>query len=171
MKPLIEPSQIASKLKETAAKIEADYVGKDLVIITVLKGALCLVADLIRLLEIPFELETIQSSSYGARGTERGELRISGTDRLQIHNRDVLLVDDIFDSGHTMTALLKQIKEKHPRSLKTCVLLNKTNVPKISLYRPDYVLFDIDNLFVVGYGLDFKEQYRGLPGIYVLEAT
>lgn len=136
----------------------------------VLKGALCLVADLIRLLDIPFEVEMIQSSSYGARGTERGELQISGADRLQIHNRDILLVDDIFDSGHTMTALLKQIQAKHPRSLKTCVLLNKTNVPKITDQRPNYVLFDIDNLFVVGYGLDFKEQYRGLPGIYILES-
>lgn len=171
MKLLIEPHQIASKLKETAAKIKADYAGKDLVIVMVLKGALCLVSDLIRSLDMPFEVEAIQSSSYGIRGMERGELQISGVDRLQIHNRDILIVDDIFDSGHTMMALLKQIKEKHPRSLKSCVLLNKINIPKITDYRPDYVLFDIDNLFVVGYGLDFKEQYRGLPGIYVLESS
>lgn len=170
LRPLIDKNLIAVKIRETAAQMKIDYCGKDLVIVMVLKGALCLVADLIRELDLPLDVETVQCSSYGARGTERGELQVIGVERLQIHNRDVLLVDDIFDSGHTMATLLTELQKKHPRSIRTCVLLNKNNVPKITDYRPDYVLFDIDNLFVVGYGLDFKERYRGLSSVYVLEA-
>ncbi len=170
LKSLISKEEIAAKVRETAIQIKDDFAGKDLVIVMVLKGALCLVADLIRELDLPLDVETVQCSSYGARGAQRGELQVIGADRLHIHNRDVLLVDDIFDSGHTMTTLLDTLKAQHPRSLKTCVLLYKKDVPKTTDYRPDYVLFDIDNLFVVGYGLDFKERYRGLSGVYILEA-
>ncbi len=170
LRPLIEKEQIAEKVKETATQITLDYQGKDLVIVMVLKGALCIVADLIREIDLPLDVQTVQCSSYGARGTERGELTVIGADLLKIHNRDVLIVDDIFDTGHTMVTLIDTLKEQNPRSIKTCVLLNKQDVPKITDYRPEYVLFDIANLFVVGYGLDFKEQYRGLSGVYVLEA-
>jgi len=79
-----------------------------------------------------------------------------------------LVVDDIFDSGQTIVTLLEMLKSKKPHSLKSCVLLNKENVPKVSSYLPEYTLFNIDNSFVVGYGLDFKEKYRGLPAIYTL---
>lgn len=167
--PLIEKELIAAKIKETALQIKEDFAGKDLVIVMVLKGALCLVADLIRELDLPLDIETVQCSSYGAGGTQRGELRVIGADRLHIHNRDVLIVDDIFDSGHTMVTLIHTLQAQNPRTLKTCVLLNKNDVPKVTDYRPDYVLFDIHNQFVVGYGLDFKERYRGLSGVYVLE--
>lgn len=170
LRPLIEKEQIAEKVKETSKQITLDYQGKDLVIVMVLKGALCIVADLIREIDLPLDVQTVQCSSYGARGTERGELTVIGADLLKIHNRDVLIVDDIFDTGHTMVTLIDTLKEQNPRSIKTCVLLNKQDVPKITDYRPEYVLFDIANLFVVGYGLDFKEQYRGLSGVYVLEA-
>lgn len=170
LSPLITKEQIAEKVREAAVRIKADFVGRDLVIVMVLKGALCLVSDLIRELDLPLDLETVQCSSYGALGTQRGELRVIGADRLHIHNRDVLIVDDIFDSGRTMATLIDTFKAQHPRTLKTCVLLYKNGVPKVTDYRPDYVLFDIGNLFVVGYGLDFKERYRGLSGIYVFES-
>ena len=123
---------------------------------------------MIRELDLPLDVQVVQCSSYGARGTQRGELTIFGLDRLNIHNRDVLIVDDIFDSGHTMNALIDALKQKQPRSIKSLVLLSK-NVPHISDYRPEYVMFDIENLFVVGYGLDFKERYRGLDGVYVYD--
>lgn len=170
LKSLISKEQIEDKIKETCLQIECDYKGKDLVIVMVLKGAVCLVADMIRGVNLPLDLQTVQCSSYGARGTMRGELTVLGADLLQIHNRDVLVVDDIFDSGHTMMALFKVLEKQGPRSLKSCVLLYKQDVPKVTDYRPDYVLFDIQNLFVVGYGLDFKERYRGLSGVYVLES-
>lgn len=166
LRPLISQEEIAGKIRETAHQINRDYKNKDLVIVMVLKGALCLTADLIRELDLPLDVEFVQCSSYGTRGVERGELSVIGLDRLNIHNRDVLIVDDIFDTGHTMSALIEALKEKHPRSLKSLVLLLK-DVPHITDYRPEYVLFPIENEFVVGYGLDFKERYRGLPGIFV----
>jgi len=169
--PLINEHEIAAKIKKTASLIRTYYEDKDLVIVMVLKGALCLVADLIREIDLPLDVETVKCSSYGANGSKRGELRVIGAEDLQIRNRDVLIVDDIFDSGHTMMTLIDTLKKLQPRSLKTCVLLYKKDVPKVATYRPDYVLFDIDNLFVVGYGLDFKEQYRGLSGIYVLDES
>lgn len=167
-KLLIDKQEIAAHIRKLAAQLKQDYAGKDLVIVMVLKGALCFVADLIRELDFSFAIETIQCSSYN--GTQRGSLQVIGADRLSLHNRDVLLIDDIFDSGQTMTTLLNTLKSQQPRSLKSCVLLYKKNVPKVTPYRPDYVLFDIDNLFVIGYGLDYQEQYRGLPSIYTLEA-
>lgn len=170
LRPLITKDEIATKVRETAMQIQRDFSGRDLVVVMVMKGSICLVADLLREIDLPLNLETVQCSSYGAGGTKRGELKVLGTDRLNIHNRDVLIVDDIYDSGHTIVTLLEKLKELEPRSMKTCVLLNKNGVPKVSDYRPDYVLFDIDDLFVVGYGLDFKELYRGLSGVYVLEA-
>jgi hypoxanthine phosphoribosyltransferase len=169
LKSLITKEQIGQKVKEVAVQIKRDFNGQDLVVVMVLKGSLCLVADLIRELDLPLDLETVQCASYGALGTKRGELKVIGVDLLHVHNRDVLIVDDIFDSGNTMVTLVNTIKELQPRSLKTCVLLYKNGVPKITDYRPDYVLFDINDLFVVGYGLDFKERYRGLSGVYVLD--
>jgi hypoxanthine phosphoribosyltransferase len=170
LRPLIKKEQIVEKIKEISQQITHDYRGKDLVVVMVLKGALCVVADLIREIDLPLDLQTVQCSSYGSHGMTRGELSVLGADRLQIHNRDVLIVDDIFDTGHTMITLIDTLKGQKPRTVKSCVLLNKQDVHKITDYRPEYVLFDIDNLFVVGYGLDYKEQYRGLSGVYVLEA-
>lgn len=168
LKPLISKDEIAQKIKQLSAQIEIDYKGKDLVILMVLKGAICFVADLIRQIDLPIDLQTVQCSSYGARGSTRGELTVHGIERLQIHNRDCLVVDDIFDSGHTMTVLLKELEKQKPRTLQSCVLLYKNKVQKVTDYRPNYILFPIQNEFVVGYGLDYKEQYRGLPDINIL---
>lgn len=163
--PLIEPDEIRKRVAEAAGEIAQEYQNKDLVIVMVLKGAICLVADLIRELDISFELESVQCSSYGARGLERGELEIFGVDRLRIHNRDVLLVDDIYDTGQTLEGLYPALQAKQPRSLKSFVLLSR-GVPPERTIRPDWSLFSIRDHFVVGYGLDYKELYRGLNGIF-----
>lgn len=165
---LISPEEISKKIREIAALLEKAYVGKDLVIVMVLKGAICLTADLIRELDLAFDIAHVQCSSYGAKGTQRGELTVMGLERLTLEGRDVLIVDDIFDSGNTLATLTKAIQEKKAKSVKSLVLLHK-NVPHITDLRPDYTLFDIEDLFVVGYGLDYKERYRGLTGVYVLE--
>ncbi|MDE3046007.1 MAG: hypoxanthine phosphoribosyltransferase [Verrucomicrobiota bacterium] len=167
LKPLLTAEQIHRRIREVGKELTHAYQNKDLCIVLVLKGAICFVADLIRALDLPFHLEVIQCKSYGHRGTERGDLEIIGLDRLHIHNRDVLLVDDVFDSGATMHALYQAIAPQRPRSLKSCVLLKK-KIEHTTDIRPDYVLFEIDNLFVVGYGLDYKEHHRGLPGVFVL---
>ncbi len=168
LRPLIPQKEIAAKIQEVAQEITQEYKNKDLVVVMVMKGALCLTADLIRAIDLPLDVEYVQCSSYGSRGIHRGELKVIGLDRINLAGRDVLIVDDIFDTGHTMTALIETLKKQEPRSLKTLVLLKK-EVPNTVGARPDYVLFDIANEFVVGYGLDFKEQYRNLPGVFILE--
>ena len=165
--PLISKEQIANKISEVAKQIDSDYTGRDLVIVMVLKGAICVGSDLVRAINVPCTIESLQCSSYGALGAKRGELCVFGLDRIDLKDRDVLLVDDIFDSGYTLSTLAKEISKKEPRSLKSLVLLKK-NVPHVD-FSPDYVLFDIENNFVVGYGLDYKEYYRGLDGVYTFQ--
>ncbi len=122
-------------------------------------------ADLIRRLKVPFTLDYITASSYGRNGLNPGELVIRGMETLLIEDQEILIMDDILDTGATMKGVVERFKERNPKSLKTLVLLvRKAN--RAVAYRPDYVLFDIDDHFVVGYGLDYKEHFRGLPGIY-----
>ena len=168
LKPLIGQKQIADKIQEIALEIDREYAGKDLVILMVLKGAVCLVADLIRAIKVPCDIEVVQCASYGEKGSKRGSLQIMGLDRLNLQDRDVLIVDDIFDSGNTMASLADALLKKKVHSIKSLVLLCKDVERSISL-RPDHVLFHIENHFVVGFGLDYKERYRGLPGIYIYE--
>jgi hypoxanthine phosphoribosyltransferase len=168
LKQLIAQKQIASKISEAAREIDREYSSKDLVILMVLKGSICLVADLIRAIEVPCDIEVVQCKSYGSGGTHRGSLQIIGLESLELQGRDVLIVDDIFDSGHTLDSLTEAIQKKKPRSLKSLVLLCKNVKRKVAI-RPDFVLFDIENHFVVGFGLDYKERYRGLPGVFIYE--
>jgi hypoxanthine phosphoribosyltransferase len=169
LKLLIDKEQIKTRVAEVGRDIQRDYQNKDLVIVMVLKGAICIVSDLIREIDLPLNLEAVQCSSYGQKGKKRGELTIHGIDRLNVHNRDVLVVDDIFDSGNTMKTLCQKIAGQKPRSIKSLAFLSK-NVKHVPDFKPDYVLFDIEDEFVVGYGLDYKELYRGLPSIYIVES-
>jgi len=162
---LIGPDEIEQEISAVASQINEDYRGEELTILMVMKGAICVSADLIRHLRIPFTIEYMRASSYGQRGTSHGELRISGIDDLDLASKNVLVVDDIFDTGNTMTKVVAELEKKHPKSLKTLVLLVK-KVPRETTYLPDYCVFEIENRFVIGYGLDYKEFYRGLPGIY-----
>ena len=164
MDVIIPSTIIAEKIKESAAQVEKDYQGKKLTVVMVMKGAICVTSDLIRELKIPFELEFVKASSYGHNGTVGGELTISGLECLDIEGRDVLIVDDIFETGNTILGIAKQLEKKKPNSIKTFVLLVK-DIERKTDYRPDYVLFDIQNRFVIGYGLDYKELYRGLPDL------
>ena len=168
LKPLIGQKQIADKIQQIALEIDREYGNKDLVILMVLKGALCLVADLIRAIKVPCDIEVVQCASYGEKGISRGSLQIIGLDRLNLHDRDVLIVDDIFDSGNTLASLTSALQKKNVRSLKSLVLLCK-DVQRDTSLHPDHVLFHIENHFVVGFGLDYKERYRGLPGIFIYE--
>ncbi|MBI3236980.1 MAG: hypoxanthine phosphoribosyltransferase [Chlamydiales bacterium] len=162
---LISKRQIADRIEVVARAINEQYQGRELTIIMVMKGAICVAADLIRSLNVPFTIDYLKASSYGQRGMQAGELKITNLENIDIEGKHVLIVDDIFDTGNTMVTLLSRIQEKNPKSLKSLVLLVKDVSRKIT-YRPDFVLFDIPNRFVVGYGLDYKEHYRGLPGVF-----
>lgn len=165
---LISQEEILRKVEKIGQQLNSDYAGKEVMVVMVMKGALCLTADLIRQFSFPCSLEFIQASSYGNKGTERGALTLTGFEKLDFFSKEVLLVDDIFDSGNTLTVIVAAIAAKKPKSLKTLVLLSK-NIKRATSFVPDYVLFGIENRFVVGYGLDYKERYRGLPGVYILK--
>lgn len=164
---LISEQSILEKIAGVAKLINAEYRDNELTIVMIMKGAICLVADLIRHVRVPCSIEFIQTSSYGAKGTKRGELTISGLEKIVLEKKHVLVVDDIFDSGVTLSEVMSRIEGQNPKSLKSLVLLLK-KVPHKTEYLPDYVLFEIEDRFVVGYGLDYKEHYRGLPGVYAL---
>ena len=166
---LISQEEIKNKIADVARVIDGHYQSEKLVIVMVMKGALCIAADLIRELKTPCTIEYIRASSYGQNGgMKRGELTIQGLEALDLSSKNVLLVDDIFDSGETVSQIVAKIKEKNPKSLKSLVLLKK-QVERDVAYTPDYVLFNIENLFVIGYGLDYNEYYRGLPGVYIFK--
>jgi len=169
LKVLISEDEIKSKIKEIGRKLNLLYDGEELTILMVMKGAICFVADLIRQLEIKLVLESIHCSSYGQGGEKRSELKVIGLDTISLKGKNVLIVDDIFDSGQTMSKLVELILDKEAQSVRSLVLLTK-DIPRENNYIPNNSLFTIENTFVVGYGLDYKEHYRGLPGIFTMES-
>ena len=165
---LITEEQLARRIKILAREIEKDFRGREMVVVSLLSGTVMFLADLIRHLNLPLRLDFIGVSSYGA-GTESGELVFTKELRLDVRNRDVLLVDDILDTGKTLSRVLPKLRVLKPRRIKTCVLLNKA-ARRVGKIRADYVGFDIPDYFVIGYGLDFAERYRNLPFVGVLHS-
>ena len=165
-KVLITEEQIARRVKTLAREMEKDFRGRDLVVVSLLNGTVMFLADLIRHLNLPLRLDFIGVSSYGS-GTDSGELVFTKELRLDVRGRDVLLIDDILDTGKTMSRVLPKIRALQPRRIKICVLLDKPS-RRVEKIRADYVGFMIPDLFVVGYGRDFAERYRNLPFVGVL---
>jgi len=163
---LITDRQIARRVRELSAGIEDDFRGREMVVVSLLNGTVMFLADLIRHLSLPMRLDFIGVSSYGA-GTESGNLVFTKELRLDVRGRDVLLVDDILDTGKTMKRVLGKLRQLKPRRIKTCVLLDK-RARRVEKVRADYIGFEIPDLFVVGYGLDYAERYRNLPFVGVL---
>lgn len=163
---LITDEQLARRIKTLAREIERDFRGREMVVVSLLSGTVMFLADLIRHLNLPLRLDFMGVSSYGA-GTESGELVFTKELRLDVRGRDVLLVDDILDTGKTMSRVLPKIRALKPRRIKTCVLLDKA-ARRVEKIQADYVGFEIPDYFVIGYGLDFAERYRNLPFVGVL---
>ena len=163
---LITEDQLARRIKVLAGEIEDDFRGHEMVVVSLLSGTVMFLADLIRHLNLPLRLDFLGVSSYGA-GTESGELVFTKELRIDVRNRDVLLVDDILDTGKTLSRVLPKLKALKPRRIKTCVLLNKA-ARRVENIKADYVGFEIPDFFVIGYGLDFAERYRNLPFFGVL---
>ncbi len=169
---LLSEEQIHAKTAELAELIAADYrdggSGQDLLLVTVLKGAVMFVTDLARAIPLPTQLEFMAVSSYGSSTSSSGVVRILKDLDRDINDRDVLIVEDIVDSGLTLSWLLRNLATRRPRSLKVCTLLRKLEAVRADV-DIEYVGFDIPNEFVVGYGLDYAERYRDLPFIGTLD--
>lgn len=167
MKVLLSEIQIREGVARLAERIAADYQHRPLTILGVMTGSLVLVADLIRLLEMPLRVGVVHASSYRGE-TRRQSLSIDANTAPDIRGREVLIVDDIFDTGHTLAALVDRLQSLAPNSLRSAVLLEKIGRRETE-YRPDYVAFEIPDVFVVGYGLDYRDEFRNLPHVAILE--
>jgi hypoxanthine phosphoribosyltransferase len=165
---LLDADTIKRKVHELGARIAEDYEGRDLVLVSILKGALPFLADLMREVPIYCALDFLEVSSYGAGTTSTGVVRILKDLAKPIEGRNVLVVEDILDTGHTLSYVIEHLRGQHPSTLGLCALLDKP-ARRVVPITVDYKGFEIPDKFVVGYGLDFAERYRNLPFIGVLK--
>lgn len=166
-KVLVAEEDIRRRVDELGKEIMRDYAGKQPIAVCVLRGAIPFYADLIRRIDLPVTVDTITVSSYGS-GTVSGKLKVITDMRTSVEGRDVLVVDDIIDSGRTSVALIEMLKERGAKSVRTCALLDKPSRRVVDI-KGDYVGFAIPDEFVVGYGLDWNEKFRNLPHVYTLK--
>jgi hypoxanthine phosphoribosyltransferase len=169
-KTLLSKDEISSRTAEMARQITEDYQGRELVMVGVLKGAFIFLADLVRRVELPVEIDFVAVSSYGSDTESSGVVKIVKDLDLDIEGKHVLLVEDIVDTGLTLKYLTEMLRDRGPASVGICTLLNKPDARKVEI-EVKYCGFDVPPLFVVGYGLDYAERYRQLPYVGVLEET
>jgi hypoxanthine phosphoribosyltransferase len=165
---LVTPDELQRRVKELAGEISRDYEGRDLVMIGILKGAVLFLGDLMRFMSVPCEIDFMAVSSYGSETDSSGVVRILKDLDASIEGRDVLIVEDIIDSGLTLNYLLKNLRSRRPATLEVCALLYKPEQLKADI-EVKYAGFDIPSVFVVGYGLDYAERYRNLPFVATLK--
>jgi len=161
---------IERRVQEIAAQLSADYAGREIIVIGILKGAFIFMADLIRAMNIPCKVDFVRVASYGAGSESSGKVVLTKDIETSIKDKDILVVEDIIDTGLTLTYLVNWLRERNPKSLKVCAFLDKRKRRKVH-FEADYACFTIDDGFVVGYGLDFNEQARFLPEVYIMEQT
>jgi hypoxanthine phosphoribosyltransferase len=168
MQVLLSAEQIQKRVDELARQIAEDYRGRSVTIVGLLTGSLIFLADLIRRLDLPLKIALMQASSYRGAATSPGELRFNAELLPDLRGRHILLLDDILDTGQTLSRMVQYLREQQPLSLKVAVLVRKCGRQEVPL-EPDYAGFDIPNVFVVGYGLDHNDEYRHLPYIATLD--
>jgi len=165
---LLDTATIDARVAELGAQLSADYAGRDPVLVSVLKGSLVFLADLMRAMDLPSSIDLMEVSSYGGGTETSGQVRILKDLSKPIEGRDVIVVEDIIDTGLTLNYLLRYLAERHPASIKICCLLDKP-ARRLAEIPIDYRGFTIPDRFVIGYGLDYDERYRNLPYIGVLK--
>ncbi|UCD87707.1 MAG: hypoxanthine phosphoribosyltransferase [Desulfobacterales bacterium] len=166
--PVLSRDEIAQKVKSLAREISKDYAGKDLCIIGVLNGVFVFLADLVRELTVSVQVDFVRLASYGSETVSSGNVQTTKEIELDLKDRDVLVIEDIVDSGLTIDFLLKYLKQFHPKSIKVCTFIDKIERRQVQV-PIDYVGHVVEGGFLVGYGLDFDQKYRGLPEIYRLK--
>jgi hypoxanthine phosphoribosyltransferase len=164
---LIPEERLQQRICELGAQISRDYAGQDLLLLAVLKGSVLFLSDLMRCITVPHSIDFMATSSYGASTESSGVVRILKDLDEPIEGRNVLIVEDIIDTGHTLSYLLRMLRARTPKTIRICTLLNKPGRREVDV-PVDYIGFDIPNEFVLGYGLDYAELYRNLPYIAVL---
>lgn len=169
-RPIITQEQMRSRIRELGRQISTDYAGKDLVLVGVLKGAYAFFADLARAIRIPVRVDFIVVTSYGTGAKTSGKVKLVTELTEQIKNKDVLLVEDIVDSGLTVQYLMKAFAKRKPKSIQVCTLLSKPERRVVDVH-VQYTGFKISDQYVVGYGLDYQQKYRNLPYLAVLDQS
>ncbi len=168
LKVLLTQEELREKVKELGRQITQDYQGKNLMIVTVLKGAVVFLADLMREIDVPAEIDFMVVSSYGAGTKSSGVVKIVKDLDVPLKDKDLLIVEDILDSGMTLSYLKELLEGREPRSIRIATLLDKPARRKVDL-KADYIGYSVPDEFVVGYGLDYDEKYRNLPYIGILK--
>ncbi|MBP0127842.1 MAG: hypoxanthine phosphoribosyltransferase [Nitrospira sp.] len=169
-RPIVTQEEMRARIRELGKQITTDYMGKDLVLVGVLKGAYAFYADLARAIRIPLRVDFLMVTSYGSRAKTSGKVKMVTELSEEIKGKDVLLVEDIVDSGLTAQYLVKALGKKKPKSIKLCALLSKPARRTVDV-TIDYEGFRIPNKYVVGYGLDYQQKYRNLPYLAVLDVA
>ncbi len=167
-KVVFSKGEIQKRVLELGEKISKDYKGEDLLLAGVMKGAFIFMADLARAISIPVSIDYIGISAFNSRSKGRGAVRLSSDINENISGKNVLIVEDIINSGLTVEYITNNLKAREPKSVKICTLLDKTDKRRND-FRPDYAGFTIPNIYVIGYGLDYQDRYRNLPYIAALE--
>ena len=167
LQKLFSEKQIQQKVAHLARQVSRDYAGKEVLLVGVLKGAFIFMADLARQMTIPIKMDFVRLTSYGSGTRSSGRIRLTKDLEMPIRGKDVLVVEDIIDTGISLQSLYRRLRARSPKSLKVVALLDKPKRREVD-FRADYLGFRIDDHFVVGYGLDCAEEYRHLPGIYFI---
>ena len=165
---LFNEEELKARVAEIAARIDRDYAGKEPMLISVLRGSFIFMADLARAITLPCTVDFMAVSSYGSGTTSSGQVKITKDLSESIEGRDIIVVEDILDSGNTLSYLFQLLQARHPASVRLCTLLDKPS-RRTKPITADYTGFTVDDLFVVGYGLDYAEKYRNLPYIGILK--
>jgi hypoxanthine phosphoribosyltransferase len=170
LNPLIPREQIASIVEGLAKEISKDYAQRDVVVVCILKGAFMFLSDLVRHLRIPVQIDFARLASYGSGTKSSGLIEITKDIEISVEGKDVLIVEDIIDSGRTVRFMKERLALSKPRSIKVCALLDKKARREVEM-EADYIGREVDDVFIVGYGIDFNEAYRNLPEIYYVTTT
>ena len=167
-KILYSQEDITKRAKEICKQIDKDYEGEEIIFLGTLKGSVPWLVDLMKYTTIDSKVDFITASSYGSSTTSSGVVKITYEPQINMYNKNVIVVEDIIDTGNTLKYLLAKLQERGPKSVKICSMLNKES-RRVADLHADYVGFEVDDLFVIGYGLDFDQKFRGLPYISYLE--